>query len=557
MALVNHLKNQDAQRKTLAIAAGRHDVEGHLIYSYVVGTDPDYNIFIRQALGEGIWEGPEGLWYLGLNVPATDYRFWDGSQVESTDFFDTDVPHFRTAGIDVMCPTGVGEFDTEASAPDGLRGIFKTEKFPDFNASGYQIDFDGNPLDLPDNVLDRAYFSYTANPARIIVGWLFKYGKISRSRINWPVWCDWRDYTVGAETVDYTTIAAFDGFGLRGKFYAGSNFDEFITERIDPVLEFPSSAGAPAVGLPVDSFSVEWTGSIKALFDEEYTFTIEHDNGAYLQIDKTTLIDEFAGDGSTSPGSHTGSIALSAGEYYDITVRWNEGGSGPADFRLSWSSESQDFEVIPPEVLYPTAEERPRYEAHVAFSDPTDLDSMIDTILFMSNSIKQDVDGKIEFYCVEQMSPSFEFLESHVIDGSFRISRSDLRNTQAQNVFEAKFKDLDSQYLEEPLTPIQIEADDLIEAAGRKIYGQPIDMQNMTRWQARKVLLHLVNISVVKDLIVEFNGRAQTYPVIARDRVTLTHPAGDFSGKEFEVIEATDNSPEETADTRVFKLQEW
>jgi hypothetical protein len=99
----------------------------------------------------------------------------------------------------------------------------------------------------------------------------------------------------------------------------------------------------------------------------------------------------------------------------------------------------------------------------------------------------------------------------------------------------------------------------LIDSAGREIYGSIFDLFNMTRWQARKVLKYIVDRAARKDLFVEFNGSALTYQVIAGDVVTLTHSLGGehIEDKEFMVIEASDASPEDTADTRSFKLQEW
>lgn len=132
-----------------------------------------------------------------------------------------------------------------------------------------------------------------------------------------------------------------------------------------------------------------------------------------------------------------------------------------------------------------------------------------------------------------------------------------MRDTEVQNVFEATFKDLDSQYLEEPLTPLRESVQELIDSAGREIYGNVIDLYNQTRFQARKVLQYIVDRTARKDLFVEFNASALAYQVVAGDIVTLTHSLADIENKEFIVIEAVDQSPEETADVRYFKLAEW
>lgn len=568
MALVNHLKNSEAQRQVLAVAAGRHIADGHLIWSKTLGTSPTHQIVVRQALGKGDWEGVEGVWYKGLNVAVADYAFLDGSQTATSSFFPTDGPHTGTVLLDVKAPTGVGDADTKATTPELAKAILKCEKFPDFNSSGDQID-PANPSTVvvsyaslvAGTALNKTYFKYTASPARVLVGWMFKYGKIAHSRINWTKWTAWRDYCAATETVDYTTITDFEGIGLSAEYYSGTNFDTLLWKRIDPVLEFANTTGTPAIGLPVDSFSVKWKGKIKPKYTETYTFKITHDNGARLWVNGTLLIDQWDSTGTATPGTHTATIALTANQFYTIEVHWNEGVAN-AEFSLKWSSTTQAEETIPAAALYPAAESRPRYEAHVAFSAPTTLDAMIEAVLLVSKSIKQDVDGKIEFYCVEQLAPTFAFNEadsprSILDDGSFKFYRGDVRETEVRNVFEASFRDLDSQYLEQPLVPIYKKVQVLIDSAGREVYGDVIDLYSVSRWQAIKILDYIVERTVQKDLTVEFNGSAITYPVIAGDLVTLTHSLGGWSAKTFQVIEAADQSPEETADTRIFKLQEW
>ena len=187
MALVNHLKNSESQKKVLAIAAGRHVATGHLLWSYTVGTSPSHNIYLLHALGRGTWLAPEGIWFRGLNIPATDYQFQNGLQTSPPSYFDTDVPHFRTVTLAAKLPTGVGEADTKNNTPDGLTGIFKCELFPDFDENGNQIaPEDGDIVGTPNDPLDEDYFTYTANPARVYAGWYFKYAfDAKRSDFNW------------------------------------------------------------------------------------------------------------------------------------------------------------------------------------------------------------------------------------------------------------------------------------------------------------------------------------------------------------------------------------
>lgn len=579
MALVNHQKNTDAQQKYLAVAAGLHVVEGHLLWSYVTGSSPAHRIYLRQALGDtrGGWEAAVGIFFKGLYIPAADFYFLDGTQTETTEWFDSDVPHFRTPICDVRCPEGIGDEDNEANPPAFFRGIFKTDKFPDFDAEGNQIDGDGEIVTTVEDLragvlLDEEYFTYSVNPARVIAGWYLIYcPDASVDDINWENWVEFRDFHAQTETVDYTSIDGFDGFGLTGSFYNGTNFDTFVKSHVTPVVNYPSSLAAPVEGLDVSGFSARFEGFLKIPETGDYVFRVVHDDGAKLWVDNlvTPVIDEWASFGTDDSGD----VALTEGDFVGIKLEWFDGAGGEpnlSELSLQWKKpEDEEFEVIPPEVLFPKPQEQPLYEAHVAFSAPTSFDAMRDRVLFVTNSICQHVDGKMEFYCIEQLAPGFHLQEDlpeserQILtdaDGRDRISvtRSDRRSSALRNVWSAKILDIDSRYLEEPLYPVTLEIPELIAAAGnRKIYGDPVDLGNMTRWQARKVLAYLIGREILADTILNVDCTARTYRMIAQDIIEVSHSLGNFVEKPFFVLEAIDNSPEETAETRIFTLQEW
>lgn len=590
MALTNHLKNSDAQRRVLAAASGRHVVEGHAGWSYVVGSSPAHTIYFRQFLADtrGGWEGAEGIWFKGLLIPAADYHFLNGGQTETTEWFDSDVPHFRTVVCDIKAPTGIGEVDVAANPPGkNFRGIFKCDKFPDFDEDGNQIvpeDFNvpeklepGEIVvtveDLRDGeMLNEEYFTYSVNPARVIAGWYIQYcADASPDDFKWTKWTEFRDFHAQTETVDYTSIAGFAGFGLTGAFYNGVAFNTFVRSHVTPVIDYPSSLAAPEDGLDISGFSARFEGYLKVPESGNYVFRLIHDDGGKLWVDNliTPIIDQWA-----TFGTHdSANVALTEDDFVQVKLEWFDGaGSEPnlSQLSLQWKKPGDaDFEVIPPEVLYPKSKTQPLYEAHVDFSVPTTIDEMINRVLFVSNSIRQDVDGKMEFYCIEQLTSVFHLQgdlpenERHILrdesgKDSFSISRSDRRVTELRNVWEAKFLDLDSRYLEEPLSPLMLEIHELIAAAGnRKVYGEPVDLGNMTRWQARKVLAYIISRAVLADIFIDAECTARTYKIIAQDIVEISHDLGDFEEKQFVALEATDNSPEETADTRIFRFQEW
>lgn len=573
--LVNHLRNATAQNAVLAIASGRHIVDGHLVWTYTTGTQ----ITARHAFAKGIWEGVEGAWFKGLNIPAADYVFNNGTQINSpiSTLFGADTnAHTGTVVMDVKYPTGVGEPDTAKNPPEGFAAICKCEKFPDFNNFGQQI-IPGTATVVAqvNEPLVKSQFTYTANPARVVAGWLLGDGGMARDDIEWLKWTAWRNFLGTTETADYRTLPNFDGFGLTARYYSGTNLLEanFIRERTDPVIQFNVSDGSPAVGVPANSFSVRWEGFISTTFTANYTFKIIHDNGARLWVNGIQLFGsqpaEWTDDGLSTPGTHTGTASLQADTFYPIKVEWNNGGV-VGEFQLFWSASGKAEEIIPAEAFYPLPRPVPRYEAHVAFSTPTTVEQMIDAVLRVSNSIRQDIDGKIVFTCMEELVPTFDFDET-LPEASRQIMRSnsdglsvstlklnttDRRVQELQNVFEAKFRDLDSQFLEEPIKPIQIKVASLITEAGREITGGAIELFNMNRWQVFKCLQYIVNRITQTDP-VSFDATARCYTPVAGDLVRLKNAGGQFNLETYQIAESADKSPQETSRERSFSLRKW
>ncbi|MGQ0644726.1 MAG: PA14 domain-containing protein [Elusimicrobiota bacterium] len=150
----------------------------------------------------------------------------------------------------------------------------------------------------------------------------------------------------------FRRVAVFgeeSGQGLRGEYYAGMNFDDLKTVRLDPVVDFDWGTGAPVPGVGRDSFSVRWSGQIKPARSDDYTFTVLSDDGARLWVDGRLLVDRWY-DQLASDAA--GAIRLDAGRFYDIRMDVYENALLAAA-RLSWSGSKQEKEVIPRRCLFP------------------------------------------------------------------------------------------------------------------------------------------------------------------------------------------------------------
>ncbi|MEQ8849614.1 carbohydrate-binding domain-containing protein [Botrimarina sp.] len=142
-----------------------------------------------------------------------------------------------------------------------------------------------------------------------------------------------------------------DGRGLRGEYFAGANFESSLFTRTDATIDFTWGLGSPAAEVPVDNFSVVWTGLVEPLYSETYTFRTTTDDGVRLWVDGQLIVDRWTGQ---APTEWSGQIALEAGRRYDLRMEYNEYQSG-AVAQLRWQSARQPLQIVPRSQLYSEA----------------------------------------------------------------------------------------------------------------------------------------------------------------------------------------------------------
>jgi uncharacterized repeat protein (TIGR03806 family) len=150
------------------------------------------------------------------------------------------------------------------------------------------------------------------------------------------------------------------GTGLLGSYYGShlpdNPFDGNPTlVRTDSTVDFDWGGGSPDLSIGADHFTVRWTGSVQPQFTETYTFATTTDDGVRLYVDGQLVIDQWVDQG---PTTWTGTIPLVAGQRYDIAMEYYENGGG-AVARLSWSSPSTPYAIIPTSQLYPITNPAP------------------------------------------------------------------------------------------------------------------------------------------------------------------------------------------------------
>jgi hypothetical protein len=146
-------------------------------------------------------------------------------------------------------------------------------------------------------------------------------------------------------------VASGAGTGLYAEYFANQNLTgtPFTTE-IDPTINFDWGNNAPITGMPVDLFSMRWTGKVVPNYTETYTFYNLSDGGIRIWVNGVLIIDNWTAHAAYTES--TGTIAFQAGMSYDIKIEyydtWYE-----ASNKLSWSSAHQAKQIVPKESLYP------------------------------------------------------------------------------------------------------------------------------------------------------------------------------------------------------------
>jgi PKD repeat protein len=145
-----------------------------------------------------------------------------------------------------------------------------------------------------------------------------------------------------AQKSNYITAGSFTP-GLLASYYYGKDWSNLALTRVDSGIDF-TDQGSSWPNLAdgrQDNFSVMWDGYISVPADSDYSFSLTSDDGSFLWLDETELINN---GGDHSATTVTQSTHLTAG-YHHIVVKMYENG-GVAVAKLT-SSPSVSFFHIP------------------------------------------------------------------------------------------------------------------------------------------------------------------------------------------------------------------
>jgi glucose/arabinose dehydrogenase len=164
-------------------------------------------------------------------------------------------------------------------------------------------------------------------------------------------------------TATYRAVTGGGGNGLAVTYYNNIDFTGTTVTGVDPVVDFSWGGGSPSAAIGADTFSARWTGQVEAPVTGTYTFYTQSDDGVRLWVNGQQLVNNWTNHASTE---NSGTIALTAGQRYDIRMEFYENG-GSAVARLSWSAPSIAKAIVPTTRLFAAAGPPPPTAIRVNF----------------------------------------------------------------------------------------------------------------------------------------------------------------------------------------------
>lgn len=135
----------------------------------------------------------------------------------------------------------------------------------------------------------------------------------------------------------YITVVGSFSPGFSASYFRGLSWSEFAASRVDSRIQFTdrSSTWPQDMVGGQENFSVRWDGYLYVPDDDTYTFYLNSDDGSYLFIDDTEVIDN---GGNHSAREYSTTTSLSSGYHHVVVTMWEYTGTAVAQLRFTNTS---------------------------------------------------------------------------------------------------------------------------------------------------------------------------------------------------------------------------
>lgn len=155
-----------------------------------------------------------------------------------------------------------------------------------------------------------------------------------------------------------STLSSAQQQGLLGEYYNGTNFDNYVTSRIDYGINFDYRDRGPAPGVNTEYYSIRWTGKLFAPQTGKYTFYVFADDGIRMWVNGQGMINAWF-DNDT--GNYSNFLTLEGGKYYDIKIEYYNS-IREGELQIKWTLPNEkpaDAKPVSPQNLFMTAPPEP------------------------------------------------------------------------------------------------------------------------------------------------------------------------------------------------------
>jgi autotransporter-associated beta strand protein len=154
-----------------------------------------------------------------------------------------------------------------------------------------------------------------------------------------------------AFSVTVAPLDSGDGTGLQAYYYPSHIIQSVAPAltRVDPTVDFDWGLGSPADNMPIDYFSVIWTGTLTARYTGPHVIALDGHVNRRIWIGGAEVMDNF---GSHTLGRTTCTVNLVAGQTVPIWIEIYEV-HDQANATLTWIPPGQTEEVIPASQFHP------------------------------------------------------------------------------------------------------------------------------------------------------------------------------------------------------------
>lgn len=592
----------------LETAFGLHVITGDEIMHSVDIVGTEKQITILQALGDGDtvgWGGIERMLYSGRTLDSTNSRFHPGHMASDANdsanagamavdqWFPNGLNYSGTAYVAVRLPPGVGD---EENPGANLKGVFRCMLVPD-----YTVAADGTPT--------LTGYSYSANPARIAAFFLIDRRGLPLSRIDWKSWKAWRDYceelitwTGGQPSTTPAAVLAWSAGSSAHVLIEGQSVRKVTGGNAWNGYVRSNGVGANASGARGVQFTIRLGATMAGLTTTAATPSAPtYQTGlllAYMEVGGALKL--------WANGSQVGTFAGTTWRIGDSVRIWHDAAWHVELNGRELSTAGMSLPAVPssgttiyaavaahtqiwaehstlsagvnnasfyPEPVASTANADmtvKRFEAHLAFLQPANLQDILDQICGVSASDFQDDGEQIRFitpqpvlaYGVQPAAGeearrrvAHRFTEDNVAS---RVIRAwELDKTERWNRVQGRYRNIDSENFDTDY--VYDTRDQLRDSTenGLIVDPGPIELPNMNRSQAERLIKWLTRVKSDMKWFCAFRGLGDSIHVLPGDVVEISLARLGWVNKRFVVIDATDESGEAGADERQFLCQEY